>query len=41
MLKDEICESMLRLKAAKFGRAIEELAPQYANSYYMPNKDYY
>ena len=41
MLKDEICESLLRLKAAKFGRKIEEMAPEYPNSYYLPNKDLY
>ena len=27
MLKDEITESLLRLKAAKFGHSIEEIAP--------------
>ena len=29
MLKDEIVESVLRLKAAKFGHSIEEIVPQY------------
>ena len=38
MLKEEIGESLLRLKAAKFGRPIEDLTPQYPNSYYLPSK---
>lgn len=41
MLKEEIGESLLRLKAAKFGRPIEDLAPQYPNSYYLPEKSQY
>ena len=41
MLKDEINESMLRMKAAKFGHSIEDIAPQYKNSYYLPNKQMY
>ena len=41
MLKDEIQESLLRLKAAKFGHSIEEIAPQYKNSYYLPDKSNY
>jgi hypothetical protein len=36
MLKDEIGESTLRLKAAKFGHTIEEIAPQYENTFYLP-----
>jgi hypothetical protein len=27
------------LKAAKFGHSIEEIAPQYEKSYYLPNKE--
>jgi len=41
MLKDEIMESLLRLKAAKFGHSIEEIAPQYSNSFYLPDKPDY
>jgi hypothetical protein len=41
MLKEEIGESLLRLKAAKFGRAIEDLTPNYPNSFYMPTKENY
>ena len=37
MLKSEIGESALRLKAAKFGHTIEEITPQYANTFYLPN----
>ena len=32
---------MLRVNAAKFGHSIEEIAPQYANSYYLPDKSQY
>lgn len=39
MLKDEIGESALRLKAAKFGHAISEIVPEYDNTFYLPEKD--
>jgi hypothetical protein len=39
MLKNEIGESTLRLKAAKFGHTIEEILPQYENTFYLPDKD--
>ena len=38
MLKDEIGESALRLKAAKFGHTIEEIAPAYENTFYLPDQ---
>ena len=41
MLKDQINESMLRVNAAKFGHSIEEIAPQYTNAYYLPDKSQY
>ena len=41
MLKAEIGESLLRLKAAKFGRAIEDLTPNYPNSFYLPSRESY
>ena len=41
MLKDQINESMLRVNAAKFGHSLEEIAPQYTNSYYLPDKTQY
>lgn len=37
MLKEEIGESALRLKAAKFGHHLEEIAPSYGNSFYLPS----
>ena len=39
MLKDEIGESSLRLKAAKFGHSITEIVPEYDNTFYLPDKD--
>lgn len=39
MLKEEIGESTLRLKAAKFGHPICEIVPQYENTFYLPQKD--
>ena len=41
MLKEEIEESMLRLQATKFGHAVEDVAPMYPNSYYLPDKRHY
>jgi|LakMenEpi03Aug12_release.lakeMendotaPanAssembly.Ray.scaffolds.fasta_scaffold944049_2 hypothetical protein len=38
MLKEEIGESLLRLKAAKFGHAIEDIVPQHSNAFYLPQK---
>ncbi len=38
ILKEEIGESTLRMKAAKFGRAIEDLAPRYPNSFFLPDR---
>jgi hypothetical protein len=39
MLKDEISESLLRLKAAKYGHPIREIVPGYDNIFYLPEKD--
>lgn len=41
MLKEEVGESLKRLKAAKFGHRISEIAPQYQNSFYLPDQDQY
>lgn len=41
ILKDEIMESALRLKAAKFGHKINEIAPEYNSTYYLPDKTKY
>ncbi len=41
MLKDEIQESSLRLKAAKYGHRLDEIAPAYDHSFYLPDKTLY
>ena len=41
MLKEEIDESLLRLKAAKFGHALEDIMPPYSNAFYLPDKSNY
>jgi len=41
MLKDEIEESKLRLKAAKYGHKVQEIAPEYDIEFYLPNKELY
>ena len=38
-LSQEIEESALRLKAAKFGHTIDEIAPSYLNTFYLPTKN--
>lgn len=38
ILKEEIGESTLRMKQAKFGRGIEDLAPHYPNSFFLPDR---
>lgn len=39
MLKDEIGESSLRLKAAKYGCSIQKIVPAHDNTFYLPSKD--
>jgi len=39
MLKDEISESSLRLKAVKYGHVLSEIVPDYDNTFYLPEKD--
>ena len=39
MLKDEIGESSLRLKAAKYGSSISRIVPVHDNTFYLPDKD--
>lgn len=40
MLRDEIGESHLRLKCVKFGgQSIDEIMPQYQNSFYLPDRE--
>lgn len=38
ILKDEISESVLRLKAAKYGSPIRDIVPEYDNTFYLPDK---
>jgi hypothetical protein len=39
MLKDEIGESALRVKAVKFGLPLTEIAPQHDITFYLPDKE--
>jgi len=41
MLKDEIGESTLRLKAAKYGHKISSIVPNHSFEYYLPDKTRY
>ena len=41
ILKDEIAESQLRLKAAKHGHKLNEIVPAYHQSFYLPDKTLY
>jgi len=38
VLKEEIAESSLRLKAAKYGHRLEEIVPKYNQSFYLPDR---
>ena len=38
MLKEEVGESLKRVRAAKFGHKLHEIAPQHAKSYYLPDR---
>ena len=40
-LKEEINNSSLRLKAAKYGHKLEEIVPSYNNTFYLPDKTQY
>ena len=41
MLKEEVGESLKRLKAAKYGHKISLIVPQHQNSFYLPEKEKY
>ncbi len=41
VLQEEINESVLRLKKAKFGHQLGEIVPQHENSFYLPDKGKY
>lgn len=38
MLKEEVGESSLRLKKAKFGHKISDILPPYDSTFYLPEK---
>ena len=39
MLREQVCESQLRLKAARFGAKIGQIIPSYDGSFYLPDKE--
>lgn len=41
LLQEEINESVLRLKQAKFGHRLVDIVPDHANSFYLPDKQNY
>jgi hypothetical protein len=41
MLQEEVNESVLRLKKAKFGHRIQDIVPDHKNQFYLPNKQNY
>ena len=41
VLQEEINESVLRLKQAKFGHSLQEIVPNHENAYYLPDKNKY
>ena len=41
VLQEEINESVLRLKQAKFGHRLVDIVPDHQNSFYLPNKRNY
>ena len=41
VLQEEINESVLRLKQAKFGHSLVDIVPDHENSFYLPNKQNY
>ena len=38
MLQEEVNESMLRLKKAKFGHKLVDIVPEHNNQFYLPGK---
>ena len=38
LLKSEIVESQQRVKAAKHGHRLEDIAPPYSDAFYLPDK---
>lgn len=41
ILKNEIAGSQLRVKAAKYGHKLEDIAPPYSDAFYLPDKTQY
>ena len=41
LLQEEINESVLRLKQAKFGHRLNDIIPDHNNSFYLPDKSNY
>ena len=41
VLQEEINESVLRLKQAKFGHRLEDIVPSHKDSFYLPDKSIY
>ena len=41
VLQEEINESSLRLKQAKFGHKLVDIIPDHGNSFYLPDKSRY
>lgn len=41
VLQEEINESSLRLKQAKFGHKLTDIVPDHTNNYYLPDKNSY
>lgn len=41
MLQDEINESVLRLKQAKFGHSLYDIVPDHQNQFYLPDRHKY
>ena len=41
VLQEEINESSLRLKQAKFGHKLVDIVPDHGNSFYLPDKSRY
>jgi hypothetical protein len=41
VLKEEIMDSQLRLKAAKYGHKLEDIVPDHDHSFYLPDKTLY
>ena len=41
VLKDQIKMSNLRIKAVKFGHSVEDIEPEFKDSFYLPSRNDY